>query len=1404
MSKFRRRSRGLLSAWSFRRKTEQRGARRRLFTEPLEQRELLAGDVVQNPWINEDVNASGQVSPLDALMVINALTDRGEGEETASARTYLDVNGDGQLSPLDALRVINQLLSPEGESGPVMSYTPILLADTVTGPFRFGADFHDNGAANDTIVRTDTGSWITDGFVAGGQILVADANRFRDVDVNRALFTYNNPKTGTDPQSGATVQDPSNGSPVLEFTDTDSDSQLDYPDPVIVDPDNNPNTPNSRVEFPSTILDNQGNPQPNGEPVAVGDFGEDQNFHNNGLFTIQSVTATTITLASSAQLVEMSDANASTTATFFRPISTVAPGANFRLGIIAEDLRPKALTEVGATTVNLGGTVFEVEQARGPFGAFVDLIFDTSLVNALGTNLGAINFHNFLSSTPSGSFSPGLVDEGGGVAFSTTASSPLGRGKFLAWETRFSAGSNTGNAVFGTNAADILPAHDSLLFGVNEAVPPSMIMYNTTTLNIASGIAVTADSATIQEDSGPRVMNVLDNDQSLDPPGAALTVTGVTQPTNAPGSVTFTSSNVTFTPPLNANGEFNFTYTVTNGTVSATGNVTVTVTPVNDLPVVTVPGARTVAEDNPLSITGLSVDEPDGQNVTMNLTVANGRLTPSASGATVTGSGTSSVSISGAEADVNQALNGLTYQPNQHFNGSDTLNITASDGTGSVPATVAITVTPVNDAPENTLPGDQTIFLGGTLTFSGAAAITVADVDSNNLNVTISVNSGSLSLGTQSGTSVTASGSPATINSTLTGLVFTPASVTTPSTAQLTVNTSDGAATDQDSLTINVVPPTRPFAANNSFLGSNGIPEDTTTATTLDVLANDLVPDGSTFGITQVSPISPANAGTLTNNTSNVSFIPAANFFGIVTFTYTLESNPAGDGPGVGTVSLEITAVNDPPSLTVPGAQALDEDTTLNLVGVSVTDIDAGAGTIEVNLSVNHGTLSAPNGSGSGGNLTLSGTLANVNSSLASLAYTPNLEFSGGDTLTITVDDKGNTGGGSLTDTKSVAITINAVNDAPAITVPGAQSFITEFDNPLTGPNAIRISDVDAGTDSVRVDLTIADGALTVSNTTGLTVTGNGTNAVVLQGTVSGINSALATLIYRTSTSGNKTLAATVNDQGRNGAGGAKSATGNVSIEVLDFVPVDLTGVIFIDSDEDGIKDPNEPGLGGVDVRLTGTDFQGNPVDVTVTTDSNGRYVFEDMRPNEPGKPYKIEQVQPAHIANPEGESNVVFIDVDIRGNVSVTGGDLNFSEGGFMGQYADVWSLFASSGEQPTGIVFGMDATQSFSIFLGSWDTNRYANARFTPSANGNSGVLTVFDRVLGRDRSAHVSTEDGTLVHRGTGVDKVYRVIGGAELLDAGTANANNVVPGGEGSSGSSGLFARAVDSLFASGGI
>jgi uncharacterized repeat protein (TIGR03803 family) len=85
----------------------------------------------QNPDEPLDVNAIDGITPLDALLVINELSDRilsdpvtGELVLPATPPPYVDVTGDGFAAPLDALLVINGLGSESAAAAAVAVSEP--------------------------------------------------------------------------------------------------------------------------------------------------------------------------------------------------------------------------------------------------------------------------------------------------------------------------------------------------------------------------------------------------------------------------------------------------------------------------------------------------------------------------------------------------------------------------------------------------------------------------------------------------------------------------------------------------------------------------------------------------------------------------------------------------------------------------------------------------------------------------------------------------------------------------------------------------------------------------------------------------------------------------------------------------------------------------------------------------------------------------------------------------------------------------------------------------------------------------------------------------------------------------------------------------------------------------------
>jgi gliding motility-associated-like protein len=164
----------------------------------------------------------------------------------------------------------------------------------------------------------------------------------------------------------------------------------------------------------------------------------------------------------------------------------------------------------------------------------------------------------------------------------------------------------------------------------------------------------------------------------------------------------------TYTPNADYNGTDQFTVVISDGTLSVTVTVDITVTPVNDAPTGT-GDTRTTPRDTPVSgaVTGVDVDG-DVLTYTLGTPPANGTAVVNADGT-------------------------YTYTPVAGYSGPDSFTIVISDGNGgSVTVTVNITVTAINSSPTGT--GDTQTTLEDT-PVSGAVAGT--DVDGDVLTYTL-------------------------------------------------------------------------------------------------------------------------------------------------------------------------------------------------------------------------------------------------------------------------------------------------------------------------------------------------------------------------------------------------------------------------------------------------------------------------------------------------------------------------------------------------------------------------------------------------------------------------------------------------------------------------------------------
>jgi VCBS repeat-containing protein len=148
--------------------------------------------------------------------------------------------------------------------------------------------------------------------------------------------------------------------------------------------------------------------------------------------------------------------------------------------------------------------------------------------------------------------------------------------------------------------------------------------------------------------------------------------------------------------------------------------------------------------------------------------------------------------------------------------------------------------------------------------------------------------------------------------------------------------------------------------------------------------------------------------GRLTGTVPNLSYRPERDFNGQDSFTFEVNDGKVDSAPA--TVSITVTKGNDSPTANDDSATA-QEDVPIVTIDVLKNDTDPD----------NDKLLVVKASQGHNGSVTI-----NTNSTIT---YAPKRNFSGNDTFTYTLSD-----GKGGTDTATVNVTINAVNDAPSIT----------------------------------------------------------------------------------------------------------------------------------------------------------------------------------------------------------------------------------------------------------------------------------------------------------------------------------------------------------------------------------
>ncbi|MBA6392434.1 tandem-95 repeat protein, partial [Colwellia sp. BRX10-3] len=503
-----------------------------------------------------------------------------------------------------------------------------------------------------------------------------------------------------------------------------------------------------------------------------------------------------------------------------------------------------------------------------------------------------------------------------------------------------------------------------------------------------------------------------------------------------------------------------FIYEVLDGNGGkAQGSVTLNINSINDVPVL---GNDSYIIDEDIALNILVGDanqllsndsDADGDTLTVNSTpisnVSNGSLTLNSDGS-------------------------FNYIPTLNFNGTDSFTYQVSDGNGGIAqGNVTLTVSAVNDIPvavADAYSVNEDIVLNILATDANNLLNNDSDVDGDNLTV-------SLVTGTSNGTlSLNSDGA----------FSYTP-NLNFNSTDSFIYQVSDGnGGTAQASvtLTVNAVND-MPLALDDSY----SFAEDFTWVRAVtdgdQLLSNDTDADGDVLTV-NTTPVSGVSNGTLTlNSDGSFTYIPDADFFSQDSFTYEISDGKGGTAQA--SVTLIVNAVNDIP-VVVSNTKSFtfDEDITLSKLATDADNLLSGASDVEGDSL----TVTLDSGVTNNGSLTVNND--------GSFQYIPNLNINGidADTFTYQVSD----GNGGVSETITVALNIQAVNDAP---IPDTSPYTFSIDEGESVGDVVgTVSATDIENDTLAYSLSAGDTSLfTIDPSTGV-ITAKGTNLLDFETTI--------------------------------------------------------------------------------------------------------------------------------------------------------------------------------------------------------------------------------------------------------------------------------------------------------------
>ncbi len=462
---------------------------------------------------------------------------------------------------------------------------------------------------------------------------------------------------------------------------------------------------------------------------------------------------------------------------------------------------------------------------------------------------------------------------------------------------------------------------------------------------------------------------------------------------------------LTWTPDFIQAGGYSVTFYTTDGTATDSEVVAITVTNVNQEPVLAVIGAQSVNENELLTI-NVSASDADG-------------TTPSFS--------TSTLPTGAGFVDNSDGTGALTWTPDFTQAGGYSVTFYTTDGTATDSEVVAITVTNVNQEPVLAVIGAQSVNENELLTIN----VSASDADGTTPSFS---------------TSTLPTGAGFVDNSDGTGaLTWTP-DFTQAGGYSVTFYTTDGTATDSEVVAITVTNVNQePVLA---VIGAQSVNENE--LLTINVSASDA--DGTTPSFS--TSTLPTGAGFVDNSdgTGALTWTPDFTQAGGYSVTFYTTDGTATDSE---VVAITVTNVNQEPVLAVIGAQSVNENELLT-INVSASDADG--------TTPSFSTSTLPTGAG----------FVDNSDGTGALTWTPDFTQAGGYSVTFYTTD------GTATDSEVVAITVTNVNQEPVLAVIGAQSV---NENELLTIN-VSASDADGTTPSFSTS-TLPTGAGFVDNSDG-------------------------------------------------------------------------------------------------------------------------------------------------------------------------------------------------------------------------------------------------------------------------------------------------------------------------------